>query len=81
MKPARNSPPGIPQIVVVKISPNIMLDCRRVVDSLGRERTEEEWLAGQPTRVVLADGETDQLRLKPVQGHFWHHVRGQRLAR
>ena len=27
--------------------------------------SEEEWLAGQPTRVVLADGETDQLRLKP----------------
>ena len=41
--------------------------------------SEEEWLAGQPTRVVLADGETDQLRL--VQGHFWHRVRGQRLAR
>ena len=27
--------------------------------------SQEEWLAGQPTRVVLADGETDQLRLKP----------------
>ena len=29
-----------------------------------RMAASEEWLSGQPTRVVLADGETDQLRLK-----------------